>query len=106
MSKTAFETFGATCYAYNTGNAFLKDYAPEKFNLVILDVILSDNMGFNILNHLKNRYDAPPVIVYSQGLQRDWVVKILSSGAKSYILKPQKPQQLVQKSLALLKGEF
>ena len=63
-------------------------------------------MGFNILNSLKNRYDAPPVIVYSQSLQRDWVVKILSSGAKSYIVKPQKPNILVQKSLALLKGEF
>ncbi len=106
MSKTAFESFGATCYAYNTGNAFIKDYAPEKFNLVVLDVILTDNMGFNILNSLKNRYDAPPVIVYSQSLQRDWVVKILSSGAKSYIVKPQKPNILVQKSLALLKGEF
>ena len=104
MSKTAFESFGATCYAYPNGASFMKDYAPEKFNLVILDVMLSDNMGFNILNNLKNQYDAPPAIVYSQSLQRDWVVKILSSGAKSYIVKPQKPQVLVQKSLALLKG--
>ena len=65
---------------------------------IILDVILVDNMGLNILNALKNRFDAPPVIVYTQSLQRDWIVKILSSGAKSYIVKPQKPQVLVQKS--------
>lgn len=106
MSKTAFESAGANCYAYTTGSAFIKDYAAEKFTLVILDVMLSDNAGFQVLNHLKTRYDAPPVIVYSQSLQRDWVVKVLSSGAKSYLVKPQKPQELVQKSLAVLKGEF
>ena len=106
MSKAAFEGAGANCSVYTTGQAFLADYAPEKFTLIILDVVLSDNMGLNILNSLKNRYDAPPVIVYTQSLQRDWVVKILSSGAKSYIVKPQKPQVLVQKSLSLLKGEF
>jgi len=106
LSKNAFESAGASCSVYTTGQAFLADYAPEKFTLVILDVVLSDNMGLNVLNSLKNRYDAPPVIVYTQSLQRDWVVKILSSGAKSYIVKPQKPQILVQKSLALLKGDF
>ena len=106
LSKNAFETAGATCYVYSTGQAFLADYAPEKYTLVILDVVLSDNSGLNVLQHLHSRHDAPPVIVYTQSLQRDWVVKILSSGAKSYIVKPQKPQVLVQKSLALLKGEF
>ena len=106
MTKTAFENFGANCSVFQNGKAFMDSYAPEKYNLIILDVILADNNGLNILNNLKNRYDAPPVIVYTQSLQRDWVVKILSSGAKSYIVKPQKPQVLVQKSLALLKGEF
>ena len=106
MSKQAFENFGANCSVFQNGKAFMDSYAPEKYNLIILDVILVDNMGLNILNALKNRYDAPPVIVYTQSLQRDWVVKILSSGAKSYLVKPLKPQVLVQKSLALLKGDF
>ena len=106
MSKQAFENFGANCSVFQNGKAFMDSYAPEKYNLIILDVILVDNMGLNILNALKNRFDAPPVIVYTQSLQRDWVVKILSSGAKSYLVKPLKPQVLVQKSLALLKGDF
>ena len=106
MSKQAFENFGANTSVFQNGKAFMDSYAPEKYNLIILDVILVDNMGLNILNSLKNRYDAPPVIVYTQSLQRDWVVKILSSGAKSYLVKPLKPQVLVQKSLALLKGDF
>ena len=106
MSKQAFENFGANTSVFQNGKAFMDSYAPEKYNLIILDVILVDNMGLNILNALKNRYEAPPVIVYTQSLQSDWVVKILSSGAKSYLVKPLKPQVLVQKSLALLKGDF
>lgn len=106
MTKAAFEGAGANCTAYTSGNAFLSAFEKENFNLVILDVVLADNSGFNVLNRLRTRFDAPPIIVYSQSLQRDWVVKILSSGAKSYLVKPQKPNILVQKSLSLLKGEF
>jgi len=106
MSKTAFEGYGANVSAYNSGQSFMADYQAEKFNLVILDVVLPDNSGLNILNNLRREYNSPPVIVYSPPLQREWVVKILQSGAKTYIVKPQKANILVQKSLSLLKGEF
>ena len=106
MSKTAFEGYGANVSAYNSGQSFMADYKAEKFNLVILDVVLPDNTGLNVLTNLRREYNAPPVIVYSPPLQREWVVKILQSGAKTYIVKPQKPNVLVQKSLGLLKGEF
>ena len=106
MSKTAFEGYGANVSAYNSSQSFLADYAAEKFNLVVLDVVLPDNTGLNVLNQLRREYNSPPVIVYSPPLQREWVVKILQSGAKTYIIKPQKPNVLVQKSLGLLKGEF
>ena len=106
MSKTAFEGYGSNVYAYNSSQSFLADYQAEKYNLVVLDVVLPDNSGLNVLNQLRREYNSPPVIVYSPPLQREWVVKILQSGAKTYIIKPQKPNVLVQKSLSLLKGEF
>ena len=106
MSKTAFEGYGANVSAYNSSQSFLADYKAEKFNLVVMDVVLPDNSGLNVLNQLRREYNSPPVIVYSPPLQREWVVKILQSGAKTYIVKPQKPNVLVQKSLSLLKGEF
>ena len=106
MSKTAFEGYGANVSAYNSSQSFLADYKAEKFNLVVMDVVLPDNSGLNVLNQLRREYNSPQVIVYSPPLQREWVVKILQSGAKTYIVKPQKPNVLVQKSLSLLKGEF
>ena len=106
LSKVAFVQIGAKCSAYNTGQAFLNDYAAGKFDLIVLDIVLSDNTGLQILREMKNHYDAPPVVVYSQSPQKDFMIRILSSGAKNYLVKPLKPNILVQKCLAVLKGEF
>ncbi|MCQ2590500.1 MAG: response regulator [Treponema sp.] len=104
LTKTVFETVGSNCTQYSTGAAFLDDYEPGKFDLVILDVQLSDNRGIEILQSFQYQHDAPIAVVYSQSLQKDLVVKVLSAGAKSYILKPQKPNVLLSKCLGLLRS--
>lgn len=104
--KTSFEAMGAKCTAFNSGNKFLTDYESGKFDLVLLDILVSDGSGFNVLQQMKNRYDAPPVVVYSQSPQKDFMVKVLTAGAKNYLIKPLKPGQLVHKCLSVLKAEF
>ena len=66
--------------------------------------MLSDSLGFDILQKLGRQNGSPPIIVYSQSLQKDIVVKVLSSGARSYLVKPQKPNVLLQKCLNLLQA--
>lgn len=104
LTKTVFETVGSNCSQYIRGEDFLADYEPGKFDLVILDIQLSDNRGLEILQTFQHQHDAPPVVIYSQSLQKDLVVKVLSAGARSYIIKPQKPNILLQKCLSLLRG--
>lgn len=104
LTRTVFETVGSNCSQYIRGEDFLADYEPGKFDLVILDIQLSDNRGLEILQTFQHQHDAPPVVVYSQSLQKDLVVKVLSAGARSYIIKPQKPNILLQKCLSLLRG--
>lgn len=104
ISKNAFEQAGATCTCFTKGQDFSTAYQDDKYDLIILDVLLADQTGLSLLQFLHGKPHAPPIIVYSQSLQRDIVVKVLSSGAASYILKPQKPNVLVQKSLAILKS--
>lgn len=104
LTKTVFETVGSNCSQYIRGEDFLADYEPGKFDLVILDIQLSDNLGLEILQTFQHQHDAPPVVIYSQSLQKDLVVKVLSAGARSYIIKPQKPNILLQKCLSLLRG--
>jgi len=105
-SKMAFVKIGAKCSAYNSGQAFLNEYNSDKFDLVILDIFVSDNKGLAVLQEMKNRYDSPPIVVYSQSPQKDFMIKILSNGAKTYLVKPLKPEVLLQKSLSVLKGDF
>lgn len=104
LTRTVFETVGSKCSQYIRGEDFLADYEPGKFDLVILDIQLSDNLGLEILQTFQHQHDAPPVVIYSQSLQKDLVVKVLSAGARSYIIKPQKPNILLQKCLSLLRG--
>ena len=100
--KNIFTEIGADCVPYTSGQEFLNTYYDENFNIVILDVLLKDQTGLNLLRALQTEPSSPPVLVYSQSLQRDFIVKVLSSGAKSYLVKPQKPQVLVQKALSLI----
>jgi DNA-binding response OmpR family regulator len=104
--KTSFEAMGAKCTAFNSGNKFLTDYESGKFDLILLDILVSDGSGFSVLQQMKNRYDAPPVVVYSQSPQKDFMVKVLTAGAKNYLIKPLKPGQLVHKCLSVLKADF
>ena len=104
LTKNYFEQAGASCLTYTTGPAFLNDYADNKFDLVLLDVLLADQTGLSLLQNLHEKHNAPPVIVYSQSLQKDIIVKVLSAGAASYLVKPQKANVLIPKCFAVLKG--
>ena len=104
ISKNSFEQAGAICQCFTKGKQFIENYAEGKFDLIVLDVLLEDKTGLSLLQVLQKRPHSPPVIVYSQSLQKEIVVKVLSIGAKSYIVKPQKPNILVKKALAVLKN--
>lgn len=105
LTKTVFETVGSNVTSFTSGTEFLNDYAPGKYDLVILDIQLNDNKGFDVIQTVNSGVNPPPVVIYSQSLQKDLVVKVLSIGAKSYLLKPQKPNILLQKCLALLHSQ-
>ena len=104
ISKSSFENAGATCCCYTSGKDFCREYKDKKFDLVILDILLSDQTGFSVLKFMQGKLFPPPVLVYSSSLQRDVIVRSLGAGAKSYLAKPQKPAVLVQKALALLQS--
>lgn len=104
MTQLIFNEIGATTTGFSNGQEFIKDYTPEKYNLIILDVLLQDQTGLSVLQYLQRQHNTAPVLVYSQSLQKDIVVKVLSLGARSYLVKPQKQTVLIQKALNLLNG--
>ncbi len=104
MTQLIFNEIGATTTGFTNGPDFIKAYEPEKFNLIILDVLLTDQTGLSILENLRKQRNTTPILVYSQSLQREFIVKVLSLGANGYQVKPAKQSVLVQKALNLLNG--
>ena len=102
LLTAAFEAEGFECRSYPSGTEFLSEYHKYKYDIIVLDIFMPGISGFDTLKRLKTLQDCPPVIVYSQAVDRDMIIQILSLGAKQYIVKPQKPENIVQKALEIL----
>ena len=102
LLSSAFESAGFICKQYSTGTEFLSQFSKSKYDIVILDIFMPGISGFDTLKRLQNLPSPPPVIVYSQAVDREMIIQILSFGAKQYIVKPQKPEVIVQKALEII----
>ncbi|MBS7260215.1 MAG: response regulator [Treponema sp.] len=97
-----FSSVGAQSDIFKSGQEFKDAYTMDKYSIVILDILDPASNGFDILKEFRADRFAPPVIVYSASAQRDVIVKVLSLGASLYLMKPQKPEVLLDKAISLL----
>ena len=75
-------------------------------HLVLLDVMLPDANGFDVLNRIRQHpvlQNTPVLMVTSLG-EREDVVRGLTLGASGYITKPVKPSVLMQAVESVLAG--
>lgn len=93
----ALKNAGYDCETFSTGTDFLTKIGTTKYNAIIIDIILSGISGLDTLKRIQGLADKPPIIIYSQTVQKEFVVQALTLGAKQYILKLQKPEVIVQK---------
>jgi DNA-binding response OmpR family regulator len=106
LLENSFKSIGATCDLYNNSTEFVTGIHKHKYDLVILDIFMPGISGFDILKRLQESNSDIPIIIYSQATQKEAVVKALSLGAKRYLVKPQKPEVIIQKSIELLHGKI
>ena len=98
----AFKGIYAEVDIFKTATAFLNATETNTYTLVILEVMLNDILGFNILMDLRSKKYASPVIIYSQVSQKEVVVQALSLGAAAYLVKPLSPDEIVAKSIEII----
>lgn len=106
LLQAAFATISAETVLFTSGAEFLQATGTQSFDLVILDIYMTGLSGFDILKSLQERGFKTPIIVYSQATQREAVVQALTLGAKSYLVKPQKPEVIIQKAVDVLHAEL
>lgn len=74
----------------------------EPFDLILLDVCLSDGNGFSLCAEIKNKYSIP-VIFLTASSDEGSIVTGLDIGADDYISKPFKPRELISRIRSVLR---
>ncbi|OJF77139.1 MAG: response regulator receiver protein [Treponema sp. CETP13] len=101
-----FKQINADCEVFETGTDFLRAINTKRYDLVVLDIYMPGISGFDILKRLKLQKNSSPVLVYSQATQRETVIQALTMGAKSYLAKPLKPNEIIKKAVEIMNSKI
>ncbi|MFP3090926.1 response regulator [Treponema sp. TIM-1] len=106
LIKNTFKSLEPTVKTYSDGASYLADAETEGFDLVFLDLLMPKPDGFDVLQAMRTGNNCPPVIVLSVVTQRDMVIRAFQLGIKSYLVKPLKPDDILKKTMEILKSSF
>ena len=80
---------GHHCNVFYDGNAFIRSYKQESYDLVLLDWMVPKVSGIEVLSHLRDHVDSVvPVVFITQRDAEEDIVLALESGADDYMTKP------------------
>ena len=99
LIKRNLQMVGHTCRMIVEGDKVIDVIEQERFELVILDVMLPGASGFEVIQGLK---DIPVIFVTAKGTLED-KLKGLSLGAEDYIVKPFEILELIARVNVVLK---
>lgn len=84
------------------GEAGLAAVDAERFDVVLLDVMLPGIDGFEVCKRMRARHDVPIVMLTARGDDQDRIVG-LEIGADDYVPKPFNPRELLARVRAVLR---
>jgi two-component system cell cycle sensor histidine kinase/response regulator CckA len=99
MCHTLGVLLGSEGYAIQTrhnGREALEALDKDDFDLVLLDFVLPDINGSEILNYITGQTSSTPVIVITGHISLDFAVESWKKGACDYIKKPFEPEELLK----------
>ena len=93
---------GFCCVGVKNAQDAVMMLATETFDVVILDLVLPDLDGINIIKAIRE-YSQLPIIVVSARCQNTDIVLVLDSGADDYMTKPFSASELVARTRVALR---
>lgn len=95
---------GAAATGVETAAEGLDLLRAESFNLLILDLMLPDIDGFDVLAQLREdkHFDDLPVLILSAKADPEAIRKGLALGADGYLTKPYLPNTLTNRVYSLI----
>jgi DNA-binding response OmpR family regulator len=89
--------------AFDRGAAALERWRTERFELIILDILLPDGNGIEFCRQIRQEKDWTPVLMLSALADESDKVLALESGADDYLTKPFGVAELMARVRALLR---
>ncbi len=99
----AFEFEGFACTPCSTVSEARKAISTGTFGLIILDVLLPDGDGIELLRDIRNASAKPPVMLLSSEAEVKDRIRGLKTGADEYVGKPYDKSYVVGRALELLR---
>ena len=106
LLKKKLESFGFAVSEAVDGEKGIKKIKEQKPDLILLDLLLPNVDGFEILSRIKKDAESSsiPVIILSNLGQKEDIDKCLTLGATDYMVKAQStPDDIVAKATTMFK---
>jgi DNA-binding NtrC family response regulator len=97
LQRAGYQVIAATCG--RDAHDYLKDM---KFDLVFLDINLTDINGLTLLPKIKTTYPGLPVIILTAYPSQESMSYARHEGASEYLLKPVDPECLLEAVVRVL----
>jgi len=97
LQRAGFEVTTAA-----SGDEGLSLTSRHTFDLVYLDIRMPDVSGLEVLKSIHAKFPDLPVILFTAQPDLNSAVQALRHGAKDYLLKPLKPQTVIDRTNAIL----
>jgi two-component system OmpR family response regulator len=97
-----FKGFSIDCQNAVTPTDAYARLESEAFDLIILDVMLPEQDGFDVCKQIRKTSDIPIVMLTARGEVMDRIVG-LEIGADDYLPKPFEPRELLARTQSILK---
>lgn len=95
---------GHTCEHFDNGKSFVRTVKRESYDALILDWMVPDMDGFQVLRWVREHFDWPvPVVFVTARDHEDDIVRALEEGADDYIVKPAKQREFLARLQAVVR---
>ena len=101
IAKAVEKTNWVVSY-FNSGPAFLQAEGEQTFEVLLLDLMMPDMDGFQVLGNLQQMGKTIPTIILSALTKKESVLRARDLGVTRYLSKPLKPESVLDKVVDLM----
>ena len=90
------------CRVFYEGKVFIRELVRDTYDLIILDWMLPDTDGIQVLKWIREHIDWPIPVLFVTGKDRETdIVEALNKGADDYMVKPVKRFEMLARIKAI-----